>query len=68
MRIKVLHNTHIKLKYDKIHNLILINKVISIVIIRPVIIVKIWNVNIYIIYILYIYIYMPVPVAVRSKA
>jgi len=47
MRVNVLHNTHIKLKYDKIHNLILINKVIGIVIIRPVITVKIWNVNIH---------------------
>jgi hypothetical protein len=46
MRVKVLHNTHIKLKYNKIHNLI--NKVISIVIIRPVIIVTIWNANTYI--------------------
>jgi len=30
MRVNVLHNTNIKLKYNKIHNLILINKVISI--------------------------------------
>jgi len=46
MRVNVLHNTHVNLKYNKIHNLI--NKVISIVIIRPVIIVTIWNAYIYI--------------------
>jgi len=46
MRVNVLHNTHVKLKYNKIHNLI--NKVISIVIIRPVMIVTIWNVNMYV--------------------
>jgi hypothetical protein len=51
MRVNVLHNTHVNLKDNKIHNLI--NKVISIVIIRPVIIVTIWNVNIYI----YVHIY-----------
>jgi len=45
MRVKVLHNTHFNLKYNKICNLI--NKVISIVIIRPVIIVKTWNVNVH---------------------
>jgi len=39
---------HYNLKYNKIHNLILIHKVVSTGIIRPVIIVKIWNVNIYI--------------------
>jgi len=49
----VLHNTNIKLKCNKIDNLILINEVISIVIIRPVIIVTTWNANMYI----YIYIY-----------
>jgi len=41
MRVNVLLNTHVKLKYNKIHNLILINKAISIVIIRSVIIVTI---------------------------
>jgi hypothetical protein len=34
MRVNVLHNTQGKLKYNKIHKLVLINKVISIVIIR----------------------------------
>ena len=48
MRVKVLHNTYVKLKYNKIHNLILINKVI-----RLVIIVTIWNANTHI----YVYIY-----------
>jgi hypothetical protein len=33
-------HTHINLKYNKIHNIILINKVISVVIIRSVIIKK----------------------------
>jgi len=39
MRVNVFHNTHVKLKYNKIHNLI--NRAISIVIIRSVIIVTI---------------------------
>ena len=52
MRVNVLHNTHVKLKYNKIHNLVLLNKVIYIIIIWPVITVTIWNVNIYI----YIYV------------
>jgi len=39
--------THLNLKYNKIHNLIIINKVISIGIIRPERVVKIWNVNVY---------------------
>jgi hypothetical protein len=37
MRVNVLHNTH-QIKINKIHNTLLTNKVISIVIIRPVII------------------------------
>ena len=40
--------THVNLKYNEIRNLILVNKVISIVLIRPVIIVTIWNVYIYV--------------------
>ena len=42
MSVNVLQNTHDILKYNEVHNLMLKNKVISIVIIRPVIIV-IWN-------------------------
>jgi hypothetical protein len=37
MRVNSLHNAH-QIKINNIHNLLLINKVISIVIIRPVII------------------------------
>jgi len=55
MRVNVLHNTHVNLKYNKIHNLI--KKVIGIVKIRPVIIATIWNVN--------IHIYMPIRLNVK---
>ena len=48
MKVNVLHNTHVKFKYNKIHNLILINKFINIVITWTVITVTIWSVNIYI--------------------
>jgi len=41
MRVNVLLNTHVKLKYNKIHNLILINKAVSIITIRSVIIVTV---------------------------
>jgi len=41
MRVNVLHNTHVYLQYNQIHNLILIN-VISTVIIRPEIIVRMY--------------------------
>ena len=52
MTVNVLPNTQVILKYNKIYNLILINKDISISIIMLVFIVTMWNVNIYI----YIYV------------
>jgi len=46
--VNVLHNTHVNLKYNIINNFVLINKFMCLVIMRPLTIVKIWNIYIYI--------------------